>query len=265
MTERPLLMKGRLVLATMEGRKTVTRRIVDMDRLRVVPRRDVRGDYPFDREAPFLKGGVAARARLNPQGAVSGLTKTGFWLGLKPGEFDFVCPYTDGETRLYGEGDKGRPWEVAPHPNQFLYVRETCMRVGFHCEPGMAEGLQYVRYKADGRELHVKLDRGELRAAHRWVPSIHMPKAFSRVLLYVLNVRLERLSAITAADTLAEGLDGGVMGFTHDQTISAFRDLWNDINAARGYPWESDCWVWRIKYGVARKNAVHGEQLLLNV
>ena len=89
----------------------------------VVPRRDVRGVAPewpgFGPEMPAgVKGNVEYRAHFNPQSAVSAVLMDGRKLGLKPGEFDFVCPFMEkmgpAETVLPSktERDLDYPWRV---------------------------------------------------------------------------------------------------------------------------------------------------------
>lgn len=63
---------------------------------------DVRPDFVFSaRELKmFVRAGEVYEARLNPQGAVSAVLGDEL-LGLRPGEFEFVCPLIeDGVTKL---------------------------------------------------------------------------------------------------------------------------------------------------------------------
>jgi hypothetical protein len=81
----------------------------------VVPRRNVRSDIPLPEYAGVeMPGGQACRAGMNQQGAVFAILADGRRLGLRPGEFDFVCPYVEsGETMLpAGQRACGHPWRV---------------------------------------------------------------------------------------------------------------------------------------------------------
>ncbi len=82
----------------------------------VVPRHTVRSDVPI---VPWAGaeacGGTVYRAHLNQQSAVSAVLTDGALLGLKPGEFDFVCPFVvGGETLLPCKEQRvlGHPWCV---------------------------------------------------------------------------------------------------------------------------------------------------------
>lgn len=80
--------------------------------------------------------------------------------------------------------------------------------------------------------------------AFPWKPSIFMPLKYSRIFLRVTEVRAERLQDMTEEDARAEGVrETHYLGV--DQTArAAFHDLWNKLNAARGYGWDKNPWVW---------------------
>lgn len=84
-----------------------------------------------------------------------------------------------------------------------------------------------------------------------WKPSIHMPRWASRITLEVAGVRVERVQDITDADALAEGCIGKrqLMHVETEATHrSSFSVLWDSINAARGYSWASNPWVWVVAF-----------------
>ena len=82
----------------------------------------------------------------------------------------------------------------------------------------------------------------------RWRPSIHMPREAARLFLRVTNVWAERVQDITQAGALAEGIPL-CPGWKYELsecncTELAFADLWNKLNAKRGYGWDKNPWVW---------------------
>lgn len=87
----------------------------------------------------------------------------------------------------------------------------------------------------------------------RWIPSIHMPRAASRILLKITEVRVQRLQEISEADARAEGVEPYCDETKDDGTgrpddhRAAFADLWNGINA-KSEPWDSNPWVWTISF-----------------
>ncbi len=87
-------------------------------------------------------------------------------------------------------------------------------------------------------------DRGGLL----WRPSIHMPRAASRITLEITGVRVEKLQEISEADAMAEGAtpvlvppDGG--SAPH---VEGFRVLWESINGAGS--WDANPWVWVLEF-----------------
>lgn len=94
--------------------------------------------------------------------------------------------------------------------------------------------------------------------ALKWKPSIFMPRALSRIQLDVLSVRVERLRDISVQDIVDEGINAEVRVLDHDVaegTVAQvlkhrFMELWDGINAKRGYGWDTNPWVWAVEFGV---------------
>ncbi|HBX3770285.1 TPA: hypothetical protein MHZ58_05895 [Klebsiella pneumoniae subsp. pneumoniae] len=144
-------------------------------------------------------------------------------------------------------------------PGDRIWVRETWNKYG---------GL--LTYRAD----HDWIDdmRKETVCTAKWVPSIHMPRWASRILLEITGVRVERLNAISEEDAQREGVHTEVW----DQTVvarnyaardeffqfwsedmphyvemnqlyrSSFRSLWESIYGADS--WQANPWVWVIEF-----------------
>ncbi len=108
-----------------------------------------------------------------------------------------------------------------------------------------------IIYKADFVDRKAPLADGE-----KWRPSIFMPREAARIFLRVKNVRVERLQEITEEDARAEGVKPirsalGQIYVQDDHSIGyrlAFEELWNEINAKRGYGWDTNPWVWVIEF-----------------
>ena len=177
----------------------------------------------------------------SPIGSLAGL---GFWGydttvsdGATTAMFGDQLGYTRARVRCpYGQsGDR-------------LWVRETFTRLWF--EPG--DGWQTF-YKADDN-----LDYVRDAAVGLWHPSIHMPRAYSRITLEITDVRVEQVQEVSEADAEAEGVTRELRGprmypGTNAARIleshqAAFARLWDAINAKRGYGWDSNPWVWVISF-----------------
>lgn len=155
-------------------------------------------------------------------------------------------------------------WGARPRPyggvGDRLWVRETWGNTG--------AGVWTVadaRSRLGGGETVYRAD-GE-RPGCGWFPSIHMPREFSRLLLEITEVRVQRLQEISYEDALAEGIiDGAAFcaqgdperrheftGETSEETARrlewpqrAYRNLWESINGAGS--WDANAWVWAITF-----------------
>jgi hypothetical protein len=216
MTEKPIIFSDPMVRAVFDGRKTQTRRVVNPQ--------------------PYL-GALHAidigdgRWRFSDRGD-----------GCGAGSAPVRCPY-------------GRPGGL-------LWVRE-CWGVGTRPDPGTGwrDGIEYRADEAylDGKDLlplypvdeSVDLDRW----SGSWRPSIHMPKWACRLWLRAVSVRVERVQSISAVDSAAEGVgevsldERAQCGWSvGDASISRFRQIWDSLNARRGFGWNMNPWVWVLEF-----------------
>jgi len=117
----------------------------------------------------------------------------------------------------------------------------------------------YVEYRADTTNRY-PADWPEDEAkgndeAPKWKPSIFMKRKYARIVTPVLNVRVERLHAITEEDAKAEGCiawNDTVHGTTY---IGEYSILWNKINE-KVYPWSFNPWVWVYEFKPNEKKMV---------
>jgi hypothetical protein len=132
-------------------------------------------------------------------------------------------------------------------PGDRLWVRETFGRTN----PGGEDGVYY--YRADGRNPD-SLGGKPFDFDLAWTPSIHMPRAASRITLEVTGVRVERLQEISDADAIAEGapgydeeVDAPPPDTDHEWSYRAsFQKLWNGINGDGS--WDANPWVWVVEF-----------------
>lgn len=219
MNSKPIIFSAPMIQAILAGKKSQTRRVIkNLDMIQ-----DVRDGVPYFEDA------------------------YGDWHKTST-----ACPY-------------GQPGDQ-------LWLRETW-------------DLRYWKYWEDGgydyREWHGPLPRFlpsgwviNYRAGwqnddpelYQWRPSIFMPRWASRINLLIRSVRVERLQAISEADAIAEGIEIPsilLTGSTYPNLsyeidgpstiVDYYRQLWDTINAKRGYSWASNPWVFVIEFEVIKE------------
>ena len=71
-----------------------------------------------------------------------------------------------------------------------------------------------------------------------------MPRWASRITLQVTVVGVERVQEITREDCQKEGSHWP----TDEDDEGGFINLWDSINAKRGYGWAVNPWVWVVEF-----------------
>jgi hypothetical protein len=141
-------------------------------------------------------------------------------------------------------------------PGDRLWVRETHRPIF-----GQTCGLICVDYQADPRERWERLgDAPDCLIKLKWRPSIHMRREYSRILLEIVSVHVERLQDISGADAKAEGVTPRpvrqitVFGASAAEradihrraAVDPYRELWQQINGAGS--WDANPWVWVVEF-----------------
>lgn len=137
-------------------------------------------------------------------------------------------------------------------PGDFLWVRESFMDITDHF-PG---NLHYRACATPADEEWLKSE------GRKWKPSIHMPRKHSRILLEIVNIRVEQIQDISEDDAKAEGvqpmaqnsetLNNYLAMRTGLQYKPAFSFLWDKINEHRGFGWDANPWVWVVEFKKAK-------------
>lgn len=228
MKEYPILFKGELVRAILEGKKTVTRRPLK--------------DWQTPTEDATQEGGLrwSATAQRHP--------RYGFSVC---GETEHACAQ---ELAKFGSSPFGKPGDL-------LWVRETT-----EADEMTDDSVILSRYAADKSPVLYSDSTDPTfngTVAHwdyprRSRPSIHMPRWASRILLQVTNVRVERLNEMKTSDYLAEGCHGGhgsIPGYIYNTTPAEhFHYVWNST----GGNWNDNPWVWVIEFRMI--NSIDGSK-----
>lgn len=202
-------------------------------------------------ERPILFSGPMVRALLD-----GSKTQTRRPLYVVTKNFGSACfdrryppPLLDFERPQHGpgEGFTLSGWRKA-QPGDRLWVRETFAKIDGQTRPWI---------ETDYRATYTHGDRlgDRLGIRKKWTPSIHMPRAASRITIEVIAMRVERLQAISETDAIAEGVERSeaevtlaAQRFLIRQSIHVDRyaRLWDSINGAGS--WDANPWVWVIEF-----------------
>lgn len=226
MRERPILFSGEMVRAILEGRKSMTRRVVRFPKHTYTPDTDWVKSVHQDGNGNWI-------AWSTDQTGLDEFTKRAY-----PNGEGFECPY----------GQSG----------DHLWVRETWGAVSKNEDPAPLKECK-IEYRADLPADCTDYPGGwpaeEARGydeAPKWRPSIHMPRWASRIMLEVMGVQVEHVQDISALDVIGEGFpfhpNSMVVKDCPDWARAAFKGLWDSLNAKRGYGWDINPFVWVITF-----------------
>lgn len=220
---KPILFNTEMVRAILNGKKTVTRRLVKPAHLKVL-------ESPYHIEHPEVQEKALIEKLCQP-------------------------PYQPGDT-LYVRETWNRGYidsSDAELSNEYWFEE-------YHKRDGSyLDGISGYVYRADftrAAEYELgTLDENDTLRPMPWRPSIHMPKEAARIFLRVTDVRVERLQEIEEAGAQAEGL---CVGWSSTPKSSkscsarqAFMWLWDSTIKPADldrFGWGVNPWVWVIEF-----------------
>lgn len=240
-----LLFSGEMIRAILAGRKSQTRRVVqlrdlahsEVDLTRLQP------GYP-DGPRPVWDDGDDPNAfsTRNPFGAPGDR----LWV-RETWTAEVEYPVAPGDWRTHWWHEVPAGFRGPKNTRRIYYAAD-----GAEHEVYCYESSEPLDLPSTGKHLS-----REDAAAIRWQPSIHMPRWASRILLEITDVRVERLQAVTEEDARAEGVVpepyqwrplGSKEPMRHNDHRHEFRCLWDSLNARRGFGWNVNPWVWVLEF-----------------
>lgn len=208
--EKGLIFNSEMVRAILDGRKTQTRRPVKF---------------------PVLDKNLGCELAGNE---LAGELSAGNYLNSafgKPGDRVWVRETWGVVSHELDEDGRIQPWT----PNRpATAIHEMPFGNGYYSG--------HAIYAADG-DFTWGDDDGYEDGRSCWRPSIHMPKAASRILLEITDVRVERLRSMSQDDARAEGV---IAASGPMEAGLAFRELWDSIYGEES--WKANPWVWVIEF-----------------
>ncbi len=235
--ERGMIFNGEMVRAILNGRKAQTRRIVNW--------------HGLNEGLNLNFSGLEAREYPNGWVIESDSRSSSEWR-CKP----TLCPFGSIGDRIWVR----ETWEIVSHELDEdgriqPWTPDRPATVIHEMPFGNGYYSGHAIYAADG-DFTQGDDDGYEDGRSCWKPSIHMPRAASRILLEITDVRVKRLREISQADAEAEGVGKLKKGFwknyqpgwTEFQLTArgSFATLWKSIYGDES--WYADPWVWVIEF-----------------
>ena len=216
MKEHPILFSGPMVRAILAGRKTQTRRVIQLR----------------NPNQPFADIVVTFGYSASGESTYAGFGNLADPVYVR-------CPYGQPGDLLWVR-EKFLVWEGGAgglDPDSLTYQDDP----------------QWEHQLFDNGELDDALPPEDDGVVGRWKvhPSIHMPRWASRITLRVTDVRVQRVQEISEEDAIAEGItrwEGDRLQRGDKGARNDFSRLWDSINAKRGYSWESNPFCWAITF-----------------
>lgn len=219
--ERPILLRPALAQKAYDGEKTQTRRLRG---LTVV------------NEAPDVWT-LLYVSHTNSAGRTAA-----FFKDEHTGQVEVChCPY-------------GKPGDAVWFREPFYQLRGPLDPSDINSDIAWVNKPGCARY---GEEWYKPHTPGEF--GYRKRVSIHMPRWASRTRVILEDIRCERVQEISTADAWDEGLTAQDIeraqvplsqapGYPVNAALRAFATLWDSINGKRGYAWDTNLFVWALKW-----------------
>ena len=213
---KPILFNTEMVRAILEGRKTVTRRVVKPQPPNA---HDILDFDEEDNSFDFLCGMIADNCFID----FAYTAKAPY----RPGDILYVREtFTKYQTVNYVKCHDGRAFSEVSD-GQFAYKAD-----GYESIDDLKDDIRLLS-DCSFEAVEVWDDK--------WHPSIHMPREAARIFLRVTDVRVERLQEMPPYDIAFEG-------FRKQKDYIA---LWNSTIKPSDraiYGWDANPWVWVIEF-----------------
>ena len=235
MAEKSILFKGQMVKAILDGRKSVTRRIVK-------PQPPINTALIWGPEW-YETSVIGKDGELKPGALVYGISDD-------DGEWGIKCPYRPGDvlwvretTYLYGQWIKNGTTTTGKQKWRFMWDRSKPV------------------FYAENPPNDIKRLKTEIGYFKR--PSIFMPRKAARLFLRVKSVRVEWLQEIPEADAIAEGIGEnpvqpgtwidypeGTSAAGWKDPVQSFRTLWDSLHGKGA--WDLNPFVFAYQFEVIK-------------
>jgi hypothetical protein len=211
MRELPILFSTEMVRAILDGRKTMTRRVVKVDKPDEWEAENNCRDSEYGANIPcYIRRKVSTEER------------------------GIYYPHYDVGDKLYVR----ETWKCVKYDST-----DGDLSYGVEFKDGTRKYFEFD----DNERFH---QFGKFAFKDGWQSSMFMPKEAARIWLEVTDVRVERLQEIKSLDIDAEGTNTDGLN-TGMECRYAFECLWNSTVNKQDLPlygWDANPWVWVYEF-----------------
>lgn len=211
MSTKPILFSTPMVQAILDGRKTMTRRV-----MKPQPVITANGKPLDGYNDSMIKAAGDFPISQYQTGDILWVRET--WQAVYETEYNMKNPQ--------------QPYNIRDLIEDFDSTPKTLAGITRECSCALMPARnKYYMFAATPPEY------ADAKNGLSWRSPIHMPKEAARIFLRVTDVRVERVQEISEEDAYAEGVGG----------VDNFIKLWDTINTKSGlYKWKNNPFVWTI-------------------
>lgn len=225
----PILFNTEMVQAILDRRKTVTRRLIKPQHLKVL-------NSPYHKKHPEVEDKTIIEKLCMP-------------------------PCQQRDILYVRETWRMGAWDIRNQMIAFDFKDGTCGKLTYIRDRELFNRL-VDQSREDARKAKCEYNGVDFvwekgKSPCRWHPSIHMPKEAARIWLKVMDVRVERLQEMTASESTKEGIQLPKQYNTSERAyILKFADLWDSTikkESIEECGWYANPWVWVIEFERCKK------------
>lgn len=245
---KPILFNTDMVRAILEGRKTVTRRVVKLKYSNT--HLEMRTDKYGTRLIELQNEEPGVTTVRNPNGTtthklLAAIERTPLY---HPGDILYVRETWQEVYETEFDADApGSCVNIRTLIPNFDSIPKNEAGISTNCScAAMKPRMKYYVFKASDIEY------ADPQNKLVWSPSIHMPREAARIFLRVTDVRVERLQDMTIKDSLREGVKLNLKECVAGEIpLAPFARVWDSTIKETDralYGWEANPWVWVIEF-----------------
>lgn len=223
----PTIFSGPMVLSILSGIKSQTRRIIKPEWLRCLDLEDTDDQIKALSMCPYGKPGDQLWVRET--------WKIGSFMEGEPVTFQYRADGKEAEENRFARA-----------PENTIKYEDWYERICYQS----SDQLLSMGWSKMDRDGCYEWEWG--KSPLPWRSPIFMPRWASRITQEIISIKIQRLNEMTDTDAREEGAPASIsLGWDGNRVrsyLESFIDIWDKLNADRGYGWIDNPYVWVINF-----------------